>query len=65
MVQNGHKKMEDIVTKEWWGHLRFSRVGHALEDFYNNKPDEIKKTIDHFLEHGSKLSYKDFFKHLD
>lgn len=57
--------MEDIVSKEWWGHLRFSRVGHALEDYYNKNPNKKKESVDHFVEHGGTLSYKDFFHHID
>ena len=65
MVASGVKKMEEITTKQWWEHLRFSRIGHALGEFFNKYPQKKQESVEHFVEHGGKLSYKDFFKHVD
>jgi len=65
MVENGHKKIEDILTQTWWGHTRFDRIGHEIYEKFEKQPEIKAKMIEHFKEHCNKLSYYTFFNHLE
>lgn len=52
------------MSTEWWEHLRFSKFGHALHNALQNA-QVCNKIKSHFKEHKNKLSYFDFFNHVE
>lgn len=59
------KQAKEILTQAWWNHARFDRVGHQIHEVFETNPAVRQKIIDHFKEHKNKLSYFDFFNHLE
>jgi hypothetical protein len=65
MVDNNYRKMDDILTQTWWSHARFSRVGNAIAEVFASNPVVQQKIVANFKSHKNKLSYYDFFNHLE
>jgi len=65
MRENGYKKMEDVLTQTWWNHTRFSRFGDILASTFGQDPAIRQKVTENFRCHNNKLSYFDFFNHVE
>lgn len=65
MVTAGHKKMDDILTQQWWNHERFANIGDNIAKVFAEDPAVLQKIRLCFHNHKDKLSYYDFFNHVE
>ena len=54
-------KHEDILTKYWWEHQRFRKVGDQLAAKFKAKPAIQQEMRQMFRNQNDKLSYYDLF----
>jgi hypothetical protein len=65
MVESNSSKVDDILTQTWWSHARFSKVGQSIAKAFASNSKVQQKIVDNFKSHKNKLSYYDFFNHLE
>jgi hypothetical protein len=65
MVAGGHKKLSDILSQVWWNHHRFAFLGEQLKIAYDKTPKIMEDVRENFRNHKDKLSYFEFFNHLE
>lgn len=65
LTDTGAKMVNEILTQTWWNHARFDRVGNGIKASFDANPAVRQKVIANFKDHKNKLSYFDFFNHVE
>jgi hypothetical protein len=65
MVENGVKKLDEIFSQQWWDYTRYERIGNSIREKFEAQPEIKQKIIDCFKSQNNKITYYDFFNHIE